>query len=213
MAFFQTDRRQSRLLLAAALALCAVLTACGFHLKQATPLPFKTLYTNINLDSEFGARLQRTILANSPETRFTERRAEADAYLRQIANQQNLRQVSLDAEGRVETYELELAFTFELLDRAGHQILAPTTLRSMRELPYNERFVQAKESEITRTFSNMRNGLIDQILRRLSAPEVANAYANAADRPVVEVPSDEEAPAVELPASPLTQPATSATYP
>ncbi|WP_269495270.1 LPS-assembly lipoprotein LptE [Castellaniella sp. S9] len=211
MAPFPPVRHRSRLFLAAALALCTVLAACGFHLKGATPVPFKTLYTNINLDTEFGARLQRTILSNSPDTRFTGRRSEADAYLHQISDEQNLRQVSLDAEGRVEEYELELIFTFEVLDRAGHLILPPTTLHSLRELPYNERIVQAKESEITRTFANMRNGLIDQILRRLSAPEIANAYADAANRPVVEAPS-EPAPAGP-PASPLSRPGSPATYP
>ncbi|MER1966243.1 LPS assembly lipoprotein LptE [Castellaniella sp. GW247-6E4] len=213
MAPFRPARRHG-LRLAATLALCAVLAACGFHLKGATPVPFKTIYTNISPDTEFGARLQRAILSNSPDTRFTERLTEADAYLHQISDEQNLRQVSLDAEGRVEEYELQLAFTFEVLDREGHLILAPTTLHSVRELPYNERIVQAKESEITRTFTNMRNGLIDQILRRLSAPEVAEAYANVSSRPVVEVPGEPDATApAKRPIGPLSRPASPATYP
>lgn len=167
-----------------------VLGACGFHLKGATPLPFQSLYTNINLDSEFGARLRRTISANSPGTRFTDRRQDADVYLHQINESQNLRQLSLDADGRVEEYELNLEFQFELLDRTGHVLLPPTTLLSVRELPYNDRIVQAKEGEIDRTFKDMRNSLIDQILRRMSSPEVQAAYANAADRPIVPMPDD-----------------------
>lgn len=167
-----------------------VLGACGFHLKGATPLPFQSLYTNINLDSEFGARLRRTISANSPDTRFTDRRQDADVYLHQINESQNLRQLSLDADGRVEEYELNLEFQFELLDRTGHVLLPPTTLLSVRELPYNDRIVQAKEGEIDRTFKDMRNSLIDQILRRMSSPEVRAAYADAADRPVVPIPDD-----------------------
>ncbi len=180
--------RRLRLALAG-LALLA-LSACGFHLKGATPLPFQTIYTNINLDSEFGARLRRTITANSPGTRFTDRRREADVYLHQISESQDLRQLSLDADGRVEEYELNLDFQFELLDREGHVLLPPTTLLSVRELPYNDRIVQAKEGEINRTFKDMRNGLIDQILRRMSSPEVRAAYANASDRPVVRMPDD-----------------------
>src|SRR5690606_11905575 len=74
------------------------LGACGFHLKGATPLPFQSIYTNINLDSEFGARLRSTVTANSPSTRFTGRRQEADVYLHQIAESQNLRQLALDAD-------------------------------------------------------------------------------------------------------------------
>ena len=173
----------------AGLALLA-LGACGFHLKGATPLPFQTIYTNINLDSECGARLQRTITANSPTTRFTAHSRDAQVYLHQIAESQDLRQLSLDADGRVEEYELNLEFQFELLDTQGHVLLPPTTLIGVRELPYNDRVVQAKESEIDRTFKDMRNNLIDQILRRISAPEVQSAYANAADRPVVPLPAD-----------------------
>lgn len=201
-----------RLLLAALLVLSATLSACGFHLKGATPVPFQSIYTNINLDTEFGARLQRTILSNSPHTQFTPRRNEADAYLHLISDEQDLRQLSLDADGRVEEYELELRFTFEVLDREGRLILPPTTLRSVRELPYNDRIIQAKESEITHNFNNMRNELIDQILRRLSAPEVANAYANASERPAAEAPTGAD-PGPELPASPLTRPGLPPTYP
>lgn len=188
MTLFTCMTRRLRLALAA-LALLT-LGACGFHLKGATPLPFRAIYTNINLDSEFGARLRRTITANSPGTRFTDRRREADVYLHQISESQDLRQLALDADGRVEEYELNLEFRFELLDREGHVLLPPTTLLSVRELPYNDRIVQAKEGEINRTFKDMRNGLIDQILRRMSSPEVRAAYANASDRPVVQIPDD-----------------------
>jgi LPS-assembly lipoprotein len=179
-----------RLRLALGLACLLVLGACGFHLKNATPLPFHLIYTNIDLDSAFGARLERTITANSPDTRFTRERSQADVYLHQISENQQLRQLSIDTEGRVEEYELDLDFTFELLDRAGHVLLAPTTLHSVRELPYNDRIVQAKESEITRTFTDMRHSLIEQILRRMSAPEVQAAYRDASDRPVVQLPDD-----------------------
>lgn len=188
MALFPAYARRLRLMLG--LACLLALGACGFHLKGATPLPFHSIYTNVDLDSAFGARLQRTILANSPDTRFTRDRAQADVYLHQMSESQNLRQLSIDAEGRVEEYELNLDFTFQLLDKAGHVLLAPTTLHSVRELPYNDRIVQAKESEITRTFRDMRDSLIDQILRRISAPDVQNAYRDAGDRPIVSIPDN-----------------------
>lgn len=173
--------------LALALACLLALAACGFHLKGATTLPFNSIYTNINLDSEFGARLQRTIKANSPDTRLTTIRNEADVQLLQLSDDQLLRQLSIDAEGRVEEYELNLEFSFQLLDRSGEILLAPTTLQNIREIPYNDRIVQAKEGEITRIFADMRNSLVDQILRRISAPEVLDAYhrarADQADTP------------------------------
>lgn len=188
MALFPAFARHLRLTLG--LACLLALGACGFHLKGATPLPFHSIYTNIDLDSAFGVRLQRTIQANSPDTRFIRDRAQADVYLHQMSENESLRQLSIDAEGRVEEYELNLDFTFQLLDKAGHVLLAPTMLHSTRELPYNDRIVQAKESEITRTFKDMRDKQIDQILRRLSSPEVQAAYRNAGERPVVPIPDN-----------------------
>lgn len=167
------------------------LGACGFHLKKATPLPFQSIYTNINLDTASGARLQRLIQANSPGTIFVPRRDQADVYLHLIAETENLRQLSIDTEGRAEEYELRLEFTFELLDKAGHVLLPPTTLQRIRELPYNERIVQAKESEIARTFADMHYSLGEQVLRRISAPDVVSAYQNAAAQPSVPLPGDE----------------------
>lgn len=186
----RTPDLASRLSLTLVCLCLLALTACGFHLKGATPLPFKSLYTNINLESDFGARLKRAIQANSPKTALVGRRTDAEAFLHEISDDQHLREVSIDADGRVEEYELTLTFSFELLDDKGHVLLAPTTLTSVRELPYNERVVQAKDSEITRTFRDMRNGLIDQILRRISSPEVHDAYRSAESRPTVPLPDE-----------------------
>jgi len=167
------------------LALCALLTltACGFRLKGEAPLPFTTLYTNISPDTEFGANLRRAILAASPGLRLVDTPADAQARLVQLSLQQTLRDISIDARGRVEEYELNLEFRFQVTDAQGHFLLEPTSLRAQRELPYDPDAVQARESEITAVFRNMQRSLIDRILRRLSAPEVAQAYRNAAAQP------------------------------
>ncbi|MDN5842656.1 MAG: LPS assembly lipoprotein LptE [Alcaligenaceae bacterium] len=178
----------------ARMAVCAglfmLLAACGFHLKEATPIPFQTIYTNINLNTDFGARLRRSIQTNSPDSRFVDSLSQADVYLNQMSNQQKLRQISIDAEGRVEEYGLDLIFTFQVVDRNGRQVLPPTTLTSTREIPYNERVVQAKEGEITRTFQDMQLSLIDQIMRRLSSPEVRHTWENLSQQPIVKIPDD-----------------------
>src|SRR3546814_12083767 len=68
--------------------LFTVLAACGFHLKGATPIPFHAIYTNINLNTDFGARLRRSIQTNSPDTRFVDSLSKADVYLNQMSNEQ-----------------------------------------------------------------------------------------------------------------------------
>jgi len=168
---------------AVCLGLLLSLSACGFHLKGVTPLPFTTLYTNISPDAEFGANLRRAILASSPGLRLVDAPEDAQARLVQLSLNQSLRDVAIDARGRVEEYELNLEFRFQVTDAQGHFLLEPTTLRAQRELPYNPDAVQAREGEIATVFRNMQQSMIGRILRRLSAPEVAQAWRNAETQP------------------------------
>lgn len=179
-----------RLALLALLTACALLAACGFKLKGVTPLPFDTVYTNIAENSAFGASMRRAITAASPHTRVVADPAQADARLIQLANNQRLRELSIDADGRVEEYELNLEFVFQLMDSTGHLILPPTTLRATREIPYDDTMVQAKQSEITAVFQQMQQSMVDRVLRLLSAPDVAAAFADAEKQPADESPSD-----------------------
>lgn len=160
-----------------------VLTACGFHLKGVAPLPFDAIYTNITDNSAFGANLRRTLLASSPQSRFVERPQEAEAILRQLSLNRNQREISINAKGQVEEYELQLTFTFELLDAKGRVVLPPTTLDVIREVPYDAEAVQAKDSEIEMIFRDMEQSLINRIVRRLSSPDVTSAYHFISSQP------------------------------
>lgn len=163
--------------------LSVVLTACGFHLKGVAPLPFDTIYTNITDNSVFGANLRRTLSASSPQTRFVERPQDAEAILQQLSHSRNQREISINAKGQVEEYELQLTFVFELLDAKGRVILPPTTLNVIREVPYDAEAVQAKDSEIEMIFRDMEQSLINRIVRRLSSPDVTSAYHYISSQP------------------------------
>jgi LPS-assembly lipoprotein len=163
--------------------LSVVLTACGFHLKGVAPLPFDTIYTNITDNSAFGANLRRTLSASSPQTRFVERPQDAEAILQQLSHSRNQREISINAKGQVEEYELQLTFVFELLDAKGRVILQPTTLNVIREVPYDAEAVQAKDSEIEMIFRDMEQSLINRIVRRLSSPDVTSAYHYISSQP------------------------------
>lgn len=184
------NRSLRRCLLLAVLGASVLLAACGFRLKGATPLPFTTLYTNIAENSAFGAAMRRAIVASSPRTRIVNDPTQAEVRLIQLANNQRLRELSIDAEGRVEEYELNLEFVFQLVDSAGHLIIPPTTLRATRELPYDDTVVQAKQSEITDVFQRMQQSMVDRVVRLLSAPDVFSAFENAQQLPVDESPAD-----------------------
>ncbi len=184
------NRSVHRCLLLVVLGASVLLAACGFRLKGATPLPFTTLYTNIAENSAFGAAMRRAITASSPRTRIVADPTQAEVRLVQLANNQRLRELSIDAEGRVEDYELNLEFIFQLVDASGHLLIPPTTLRATRELPYDDTMVQAKQSEITDVFQQMQQSMVDRVVRLLSAPNVFSAFENAQQLPVDESPAD-----------------------
>src|SRR5690606_482137 len=164
----------------------------GFRLKGTSPLPFDTLYTNINENSAFGADLRRLIVATSPNTRFVDDVTEAQARLTQISMQRSMREISISPEGRDEEYELNLVFVFKLTDAQGRELLPATTLSSTREVPYDPDALQAKQGEIGSLFQEMQRSLIDRIVRRITSPEVNEAYRNL---PAVEPATQGIAPA------------------
>lgn len=177
-------------------ALCAALAACGFRLKGTAPLPFSTLYTNISDNSEFGANIRRAIIASSPGTRFVADASDAEARLIQLANRQQRRELSIDAAGYVEEYELNLEFEFQLTDGKGRVVLPRTTLRASREIPYDPDDSQAKQSEIRMIFQDMQEAMVARVVRRLSAPDVTEAFEKIRVSPDGETLEDsEETPA------------------
>lgn len=156
--------------------LCTTLAACGFRLKGTAPLPFDTLYTNISEYSAFGAMMRRAIVASSPNTRFVHDPEEAQARLMQLSNRQTRREIAIDAQGQVEDYELNLVFVFQLTDGKGRLVLPPTTLETTRELPYDPDEAQAKQDEMNKMFNDMQESMVERLVRRLSAPDVAEAF-------------------------------------
>lgn len=168
--------RPARLLLIFGIGLGLALSGCGFKLKGGSPLPFNTLYTNISLNSAFGAQLQRMLEADSPGLRFVRERDEAQATLIQLQNSRRTRDVALDPQGNVEEYQLNLVFSFELLDAQGKKILPPTTLTVTRYLPNDPDSVQAKESERASLYAAMEQDVIERLSRRLTAPDINERF-------------------------------------
>lgn len=154
------------------------LTACGFKLQGTTPLPFDALLMKVPENTAFGADLRRAIKAASPNTALLESASSSyDAALQQISTSRTAREVSLNAQGRVEEYELTLTYTFNLVTANGEIILPNTTLRAVRNLPFDDRVVQAKEGEQATLFNQMQTSLVSRIVRQISAPDVAERYA------------------------------------
>lgn len=180
-------------------AVGAILGACGFHLKGVAPLPFNTVYTNISDNSAFGAQLRRALKASSPNLRFTDDAQQAQVKLEQLLYDRQQRDLSINAKGLVEEYELTLTYVFSLSDRHGNELLPPTTLTAIREVPYDPDAVQAKEGEISMIFRDMEQSLVSRMVRQLSSPDVISAYHYATDLNAGPGSLDEHLPQRTLP--------------
>ncbi len=201
------------LLRAASLAAVMLLAACGFALRGVTPLPFDTLYVGIADNTRFGADVRRALRAASPNTRLVDQPDQAQAILQQVHSRRTLREVSLNAQGRVEEYELGIDFTFRLITNKGVAILPDTTLSVYREMPYDDQVVQAKQGQIESLYQSMQQSLVSRLLRRLTAADVRTAAQAAArgesdpDAPVFDpnaAPSDAGPETWQTPGSPGT---------
>lgn len=171
--------RQTWLLRGACLALFMLLSACGFALRGVTPMPFDRMYVGIPDTTQFGADVRRALRAASPNTKLVDSPKEAQAIFQQVNDSRTLREVSLNAQGRVESYELGINYTFRLIDAQGRVLVPDTTLSIFREMPYDDQVVQAKQGQIDTLFKAMQRDLVSRVLRRITAPDVHKAFEAA----------------------------------
>ena len=190
----------------AGLVFAIALGGCGFQMQGVTPLPFKSLFIGVPENTQFGADLRRAIKAASPDTqiiepsnmvltvrdytdeqdmddrflnaviRFNKAYLAAQARFELVNVIQNTRQVSLNAQGQVEEFELMLKITFRIVDSNRQFILDDTTLTAIRSLPFDPRFVQAKESEQATLYKDMYRSMVARIMRRITAADVTERW-------------------------------------
>ena len=108
---------------------------------------------------------------------------QAQAKLEQVSEYRNTRQVSLNAQGKIEELELSIRYTFRLVTAKDQIIIPETTLSAVRNMPFDDRVVQAKEGEAATLFKDMQRSLVTRIIRRITAPDVKTRWdAVAAER-------------------------------
>ncbi|QYG05584.1 MULTISPECIES: LPS assembly lipoprotein LptE [unclassified Janthinobacterium] len=157
-----------------ALGLTVLLSACGFHLRGSNGsfmLPFATMYIGLPETSPLAIGLKRYIRAIG-STEVVDTKDGADAVLDVLTDPERNRTktiLSLNKNGRVQEYQLGYSINFRVLDKAGNQLLAPTTISLVRPITFDESQVLAKETEEAALYRDMRNDLVQQIMRRLAA--------------------------------------------
>jgi LPS-assembly lipoprotein len=156
-----------RLLLAVILA--ATLAGCGFQLRgtKSGNLPYKTMFIALPETAEVNVWLQRYIKA-SGSTEIVEDSKSADAIFHQINDGRAKTILSVNAQGRVREYRLQLNYTFQVTNAKGQILVPPNEISLSRDITFDDSNVLAKDLEEGLLWRDMNNDLVNQIMRRLS---------------------------------------------
>lgn len=160
-------RRCVTLLLLASLSLLA---ACGFQLRgsgQQATLPFQSVYLGVGENSSLGTELKRYLRAS--DVAVVKDKAGAEASVEVLTESRQKAILSLNTQGRVRENSLTYRVTFQVRNKAGALLLAPTEITLKRDISFNESQVIAKEKEEELLYRDMQSDLVQQILRRLAA--------------------------------------------
>lgn len=166
----------SRRLLLGGIAASLLLSGCGFKMRGQTELPFKAVYTNISPNSSFGIYIYRLLKASSPYTVMVKHPSQADVILTQHSLERKQTEISLDADGNIEEYELNLTLLFSMTDAHGNNIIEPTTITATQLLPYDKNASAAKSAEMVLIYSGMEKSIADRLYRRFTSDDSIKRY-------------------------------------
>jgi LPS-assembly lipoprotein len=143
------------------------LNGCGFALRGPVNFPFGSIYVGFPDNSSLGGELKRSIRANG-KTLISSDGSVADVALEVLGESREKTILSLNSQGRVREYNLTYSLRFRVKDKAGKEVLEPTTISLKRNISFNETQVLAKEAEEALLYRDMQSDLVQQIMRRLT---------------------------------------------
>lgn len=153
-----------------ALALLAgALGGCGFELRRAPELRFRTVQlAGFGPRSPLAAEL-RTSIDASTTTHVVDSAAQAQVVLEALSDAREKSVVASTGVGQVTEFQLRARFKFRLSSIGGKELIAPTEIMQSRDLSYTESAALAKELEEASLYRAMQSDIVAQVLRRLAA--------------------------------------------
>jgi len=158
---------QRRGLLIAALG--NALGGCGFELRRAPELKFRTVQLlGFAAHSPLANELRMNIDA-SAGTKVVEPPAAAEVVLEALSDSHDKGVVASTSAGQVREIQVRAQFNFRLRTLAGKVLIPPTLIALSRELSYSEDVALAKEQEEALLYRAMQTDIVSQVMRRLAA--------------------------------------------
>ena len=152
-----------------AVLIAALITGCGFHLRGTLSgnLPYKSLFIALPDTADVRIWLERYINA-SGSTKIVDSPKEADAIFQQISDSRIKTILSVNAQGRVREYRLQLDYRFQITNSKGQILVRPNEVNLSRDITFDDSNILAKDLEEGLLWRDMNNDLVNQIMRRMS---------------------------------------------
>jgi LPS-assembly lipoprotein len=152
-----------------ALLLAAIVAGCGFQLRGSLSgnLPYKSLYIALPETADVRIWLQRYISA-SGQTKIVDSPKDAEAIFQQVRDSRIKTILSINSQGRVTEYRLQLDYAFRVVNNKGQVLVGVNEINLSRDISYSDSNVLAKDLEEGLLWRDMNNDLVNQIVRRLS---------------------------------------------
>ena len=146
-----------------------VLAGCGFELKRAPELRFRTVQlVGFAPRSPLATELRNSIEA-STTTKVVDSAAQAQVVLEAIADSREKGVVASTAAGQVTEFQLRARFRFRLRNAAGKELIPSTEILRSRDMSYTESAALAKEQEEATLYRAMQADIVSQVMRRLAS--------------------------------------------
>ena len=153
-------------------ALAGGLSACGFELKRAPEMHFKTIQLGgFAPRSPMADELKMNINA-STTTVVVDAASQAQVVLEALTDARDKSVVASTAAGQVTEFTLRLRFRFRLRTVAGKELIPPAEIIQSRDMSYTETLALGKELEEATLYRSMQSDIVAQVLRRLASVRV-----------------------------------------
>ena len=150
------------------LSMPAVLAACGFELRQAPQLPFRSIaLIGFEPQSPVGQSLRQQLAVGGVQV--MEAPAKAEAVFEALIDKREKSVVASTSAGQVREVQLRARLRFRVATPAGKLLLAADELLLTRDMSYSETAALAKAQEETLLYRAMEDDIVAQVLRRLAA--------------------------------------------
>lgn len=146
-----------------------VVASCGFELKRAPELRFRTVQlVGFAPRSPLATELRNSIDA-STTTKVVDSAAQAQVVLEAIADSREKGVVASTTAGQVTEFQLRARFRFRLRNAAGKELIPSTEILQSRDMSYTESAALAKEQEEAILYRAMQTDIVSQVMRRLAS--------------------------------------------